>query len=141
MTRNSISVLVAGDDVDRSPQLLCWLRSRGCHCRFASSYRSTCQLIRRIQFDLVICQYQLSDRTAFPLLDLLGGSSATLFFSTRVEDGCLWLPMLERGERRIGTPLVRSSDLIEALDKVLNDTVSSREAGLVPDVALRPSCA
>ena len=141
MARNSISVLLAGDDVARSPKLLRWLHSRGCLCRFASSYRSTCQLIRRIQFDLVICQYQLSDRTAFPLLDLLGGSSATLFFSTRVEDGCLWLPMLEHGERRIGTPLVRSSDLIEALDKVLNDTVSSREAGLLPGVALRPSCA
>ena len=141
MAENSLSVLLAGDDVGQSPKLLRWLHSRGCLCQFASSYRSACQLILRTRFDLVICQYQLSDRTAFPLLDLLGGSSATLFFSTRVEDGCLWLPMLERGERRIGTPLVRSSDLIEALDKVLSDTVKSREAGLQPSVGLRPSCA
>jgi hypothetical protein len=49
--------------------------------------------------------------------------------------------MLERGERRIGTPLVRSSDLIETLDKVLSDTVKSREAGLQPSISLRASCA
>src|SRR5262245_53394405 len=141
MTRNSISVLLAGDDVGQSPKLLRWLHSRGCLCQFASSYRDACHLILRTEFDLVICQYQLPDRTAFPLLDLLGDSSATLFFSARVEDGCLWLPMLERGERRVGTPLVRSSDLMEALDRVLSDTVKSREVGLLPAVGLRASCA
>jgi CheY-like chemotaxis protein len=141
MAKNSISVLLAGDDVGQSPKLLRWLQSRGCSCHFASSYRNVCQLLLHAQFDLVLCQYHLPDRTAFPLLDLLGGSSATLFFSTRVENGSLWLPMLERGERRIGTPLVLSSDLILALDKVLSDTVKSREASLAPAVGLRPSCA
>jgi len=127
MAKNPISVLLAGDDVGHCPKLLRWLESRSCLCQYACSYRNACQLILRTPFELVISQYQLPDRTAFPLLDLLGGSSATLFFSTRVESGSLWLPMLEHGERRIGKPLVRSSDLIEALDKVLSDTLKSRE--------------
>jgi len=127
MAKKSISVLLAGDDVGRCPKLLRWLDSRGCLCEFASSYRNACRLIMRTPFDLVISQYQLPDRTAFPLLDLLAGSAATLLFSTRVENGSLWLPMLEHGERRIGTPLVRSTDLIEALDKMLSDTLKSRE--------------
>jgi hypothetical protein len=49
----------------------------------------------------------------------LSGSPATLFLSTVVESGCLWLPMLERGKRCVGAPLVRSSDFDEALAKAL----------------------
>lgn len=142
MAKNSIFVLLVGDDVGQSRKLLRWLDSRGCLRQFADSYRNACQLILRTKFDLVICQYQLPDRTAFPLLDLLGGSPATLFFSARVESGCLWLPMLVQGERRVGTALLRSSDLVQALDKVLSDTLKSRNLGSVaPSLALRSSWA
>jgi hypothetical protein len=127
MAKKSISVLLAGDDVGHCPKLLRWLDGRRCFCQFALSYRNVCQLILRTRFDLVISQYHLPDRSAFPLLDLLAGSSATLFFSTRVENGFLWLSMLEHGERRIGTPLVRSSELVGALDRVLSETLKSRE--------------
>ena len=68
----------------------------------AQSYRDAFNLVSHTQFDLVLSQYQLPDRTAFPLLDWLVGSSATLFFSTRVEKGFLWLQMLERGKRCVG---------------------------------------
>jgi len=141
MGKKSISVLIAGDEAGHCPKLLRWLRSRGCLCQFASSYRNACQLIVRTRFDLVISQYQLSDRSAFPLVDLLAGSGATLYFSTRVESGSLWLPMLERGERRIGTPLVKSNDLIGALDKVLSDALKSREVeASTLSVGLGSSC-
>jgi hypothetical protein len=69
----------------------------------------------------------LPDRTAFSLLDWLIGSPATLFFSTVVESGCLWLPMLERGKRCVGAPLLRSSDFNEALAKVLGVECRSDE--------------
>jgi CheY-like chemotaxis protein len=122
-----IMVLLVGESVRRSPQLVQWLERRGCNCRFAPSYRDACNVISRRQFDLVLSQYQLPDRTAFPLLDRLVGSPATLFFCARVEDGSLWLKMLDRGNRCVGAPLLRSDDLTEALGTVLDAAVQPSE--------------
>lgn len=119
MDGKPIMVLVAGETAKSFLQLLLWLYERGCRCHFATSYRDACSLISRTQFDLVLSQYQLPDRTAFSLSDWLIGSPATLFLSTVVESGCLWLPMLERGKRCVGAPVLRSSDFNEALAKVL----------------------
>jgi len=113
-------VLVVGKNVKNSLQLLQWLDGRGARCRFAQSYREACLMISSTNFDLVLSEYQLPDRTAFPLLDLLEGSHATLFFGTRVEDGSLWLKMLERGKRSIGVPVLRSNELTLALAAVLD---------------------
>jgi hypothetical protein len=85
------------------------------------------------QFDLVLSQYQLPDRTAFPLLEWLAGSSATLLFSVRVENGFLWLKMLDRGQRCVGAPALRSNALAAALDQALISTVSaSASAAILP---------
>jgi len=74
--------------------------------RFRDVLLGGSHLISRKQFDLVLSQYQLPDRTAFPLLDCFGRIACHSFLSTAVENGCLWLPMLERGERCVGAPLL-----------------------------------
>ena len=129
-----VMVLLVGEAANNSLQLLQWFNRRGCCCQVAQSYRDAFNLVSHTQFDLVLSQYQLPDRTAFPLLDWLVGSSATLFFSTRVEKGFLWLQMLERGKRCVGAAMLQSNALIEALAKLLDaevrsykeDTVDSR---------------
>ena len=120
-----IKVLLVGGTAKNSLGLMSWLYKRGCQCDFATSFRDACNLISHTQFDLVLSQYHLPDRTAFPLLDRLSGSAATLFFSTAVEDGCLWLPMLERGKRCVGAPLLRSSEFTGAVAEVLGVEVTS----------------
>jgi CheY-like chemotaxis protein len=112
-------VLLVGDNAKGSIALLQWLKKRGCLCQTARSYRDACDLISSTPFDLVLSEYQLPDRTAFPLLEWLIKSPATLFFCTRVQDGSLWLKMLERGERCIGTAVLRSNDFVGALDKAV----------------------
>ena len=129
-----VMVLLVGEAASNSLQLLQWFNRRGCRCQVAQSYRDAFNLVSHTQFDLVLSQYQLPDRTAFPLLDWLVGSSATLFFSTHVEKGFLWLQMLERGKRCVGAAMLQSNALIEALAKLLDaevrsykeDTVDSR---------------
>lgn len=120
-----IRVLLIGENARGSLGLLPWLKKQGCLCQLARSYRDACELLSSTQFDLVLSEYQLADRTAFPLLDRLLGSPATLFFSTRVEDGSLWLKMLERGERCVGAPVLRSDDFVAALDKIMAIAPSS----------------
>jgi CheY-like chemotaxis protein len=120
-------ILLVGEVPRSSLELLLWFYERGCRCHFATSYRDACSLISRTQFDLVLSQYRLPDRTAFLLSDRLAGSPATLFLSTVVESGCLWLPMLERGKRCVGAPLLRSNAFNEALAKILGDESRSDE--------------
>ena len=112
-------VLLIGENAKNSSHLLAWLYRKGSSCQFAESYRDACDLIPSTEFDLVLSEYQLPDRTAFPLVDWLEGSSATLFFSTRVEYGSLWLKMLDRGQRCVGAPLMRSGDLMKELAATL----------------------
>lgn len=120
MPAKPIMVLLIGETARSSSNLLEWLQARGSCCQFSRSYGDACPLIRSTQFDLVLSEYALPDRTAFPLLDHLEGSSATLFFSTRGEDGSLWLKMLERGRRCVGAPILRSVDLPQALGRLLD---------------------
>lgn len=127
MRKKPIMVLLVGESARSSSNLLEWLQSRGSCCQFSHSYGDACDLILSTQFDLVLSEYQLPDRTAFPLLDWLEGSSATLFFSTRVEDGAIWLKMLERGKRCVGAPILRSSDLKEVIDSLLQGVVEPQE--------------
>ncbi len=136
MRAKPIMVLLVGETTGSSSNVPEWLElatqltsslGRGTLYQFSRSYGEACELIRSTQFDLVLSEYQLPDRTAFPLLDWLEGSSATLFFSTRVEDGSLWLKMLERGRRCVGAPILRSRDLPKALGTLLEAAVEPSE--------------
>jgi CheY-like chemotaxis protein len=82
-------VLLVGEGAKNSPQLLQWLKDRGCRCQAANSCEDTCNLVSRTQFNLVLSDYQLPDGTAFPLFDRLVESRATLFFFAPVVRGSL----------------------------------------------------
>ena len=119
MDSRGMKVLLVGQTARSSFQLLQLLDDTGCQCRFASTYRDACTLISQTAFDLVISQFELPDRTAYPLLDRLIGSTATLFFSKRVENGCWWLPMLVRGRECVGAHGLRPGEFLDTLGKTL----------------------
>jgi hypothetical protein len=127
MSNNSISMLLVGQNVQRCPELRWWLDNRELRREYAESCHDACSRVSRRQYDLVISEYQLPDRTAFPLLDVLAGSPATLFFSRTLATDFLWLRMLDRGRRCVGAPVVRSSNLHGALDQALHAIGHTRE--------------
>src|ERR1700741_67824 len=99
MSSTLATVLLAGDTSTRSATLRQWSRHLDCNWQFAASFQDACRLMSEREFDLVLCQYELPDRTAFPLLDWLEGSHSTLLFSARARKGTRWLPVIERGKR------------------------------------------
>jgi CheY-like chemotaxis protein len=120
MDSKPFSVLLVGDVTVNSPTLLAWLGSKGFHCELADSCEEACRLIAGKEFDLVLSQYQLRDRTALPLLDGLTGSNATLFFSTASRNESRWLAMIERGARRVGAPVMGTPELTAAIEQLLD---------------------
>jgi len=119
MDSGGIRVLLVGQTARSSFQLVQWLDDRGCQCHFASSCKDACVLVSETPFDLVISQFELPDRTAYPLVDRLLGSTATLFFSKPVENGCWWLPMLIRGRECVGSHGLRPGEFLDTLGKTL----------------------
>jgi CheY-like chemotaxis protein len=119
-------VLLVGEGAKNSPQLLQWLKDRGCRCQAVKSCEDACNLVSRTQFNLVLSDYELPDGTAFPLLVQLVGSPATLFFFAPVARGSLCVEMLDRGQRCIGKPVFLSDALTGALARVLDAAPESR---------------
>src|SRR4029077_12513520 len=114
MSSTPTTVLLASDTTTRSTMLRKCSPHLDCYWQFASSFEDACRLMSRREFDLVLCQYELPDRTAFPLLDWLEGSRSTLFLSTRAGRGSRWLPVIERGKRCLDRPLLQTKDLPDA---------------------------
>ena len=71
MRHNSISMLLVGQTVQRCRELHWWLDNRELRYEYAEFCNDARSRISRTQFDLVISEYQLPDRTALPLLDVL----------------------------------------------------------------------
>ena len=129
MSRTPATVLLAGNTTARSATLWKWLGQRGCNCQFAASFQDACRLMSQKEFDLVLCQYELPDRTAFPLLDWLEGSRSTLLFSAKAGRGRRWLPMIERGKRYLNRPLLQTTDLPYALGNMVDGPLGSDAKG------------
>ena len=119
MNNTPATVLLAGDIATRSSTLRKWSCQLDCYWQFASSFEDACRLMSQKEFDLVLCQYDLRDRTAFPLLDWLEGSHSTLLFAARAGRGSRWLTMIERGQRCLDRPLLQTKDLPNTLGSVL----------------------
>ena len=114
-------ILLVGEAAESSLQLTHWLEKRGCKCRFASSCKEACRLISGIKFDFVLSHFEPPDRTAYPLLERLIGSATTLFYSTRIENGCLWLPALAKGRRWPSAKVLRPNEFAVVLGRALED--------------------
>jgi CheY-like chemotaxis protein len=133
MRDGSISVLLVGENLRHCPDLHRWLDKERLRWEYAESYQDACSRISRRPFDLVISEYQLPDRTALPLLDVLAGSPATLFFFRVLENDFLWLLMLDRGRRCVGAPILRSRNLHGALDRVSCTIETTRQLDNLAD--------
>ena len=135
MNSTPTTVLLAGDTAARSATLRKWLCRRGCYCQFATSFQDACRLMSQREFDLVLCQYELPDRTAFPLLDWLEGSRSTLLFSAKAgRSSSRWLPVIERGKRCLDRPLLQTTDLPNALGNMVDGPIGGDAMGTAVSV-------
>jgi len=101
------------------------LEKRGCECRVAHSNHDGARLFREHPFDLVLC---CGSRDGIePLVTSIVGSSASLYRSHRVEDGCWWLPAVLRGEPCAGAPAFQPGEFMKVLDQMV-DSFRSMDA-------------
>lgn len=119
--------LLLGENSQGSSHLTKLLTGQGCLCEFANSYEQACSALTRDPFDLVLSPMRLRENSIFPLVSLLEGSGATLFYFQLVEDGCWWLPALRFGRRCFGSYALRPSEFTAVLKEIIGE-VRMRQA-------------
>ena len=124
------AVLLVGDTPARSTTVRKWLRKTGCSFCVATCYEGARSWLTQTHFDLVLCNYQLVDRTAFPLLDWLEGSSSSLIFCSKRGRESRWLPVIEHGDRRLDRQLLGAKNLTSALESILADRPRQGSGGI-----------
>ena len=130
MNDTGAAVLLVGDTPARSTTVRKWLRKMGCSFCVATCYEGARSWLTQTHFDLVLCNYQLVDRTAFPLLDWLEGSSSSLIFCSKPGRESRWLPVIEHGERRLDRRFLSARNLTSALECILAGRARQGSGGI-----------
>ena len=112
-------VLLVGSRFTQGSALLERLSSNGCACTVARTLTDAIADLRAAPFDYTLSEMRLPEGSALPLLALLEGTPATLFFFVSVHNGCWWLPALARGRRVWGRPALRPAEFAQALASLL----------------------
>jgi DNA-binding response OmpR family regulator len=130
MKDKSAAVLLVGETAARSTTVRKWLSKMGCSFCVVTCFEGARSWLTQMHFDLVLCNYQLVDRTAFPLLDWLEGSPSSLIFCSKRGRESRWLPVIEHGERRLDRQLLGARNLTSALESILAGRARQGSGGI-----------
>ena len=134
MEQEAIRVLLIRETEHGCSNLRRKLESRGCHCRFGSSFLEAAELFGKNSFHLVISTipFHQYDQLLIKLSEL----PSTVFQCCQVEDGYWWLPLVRHGEECLGQPALRAGEFLAAFDQIVAEIrplVQSRFAGKLVD--------
>lgn len=114
-----LKVLLVGECASPHSHIAQRLATWDVDCQFANSYSEACELFKHHAFRLVISGTSPKDDSA-SLIPLLEGCPTTLFCSYPIEDSCLWIRVLDKGNVCWDAPALRPSDFGQLLRRVLN---------------------
>lgn len=123
MLHNVIHVLLLGKSAHAFTYLAHWLGNRGCLCLFATSIAEAAGILSKERCDIVLTT--IAPHGDANLLESLGESQSSLYYSHMVENDCLWLPVVENGENCLGAPAQRPREFTRKLDQLLRDKASN----------------
>ena len=119
MSAASPKIFLVGKGFTPGSAFLERLCGSGCECAVASGLDEARTALSGTQFDVVLSEMSLLDGSAFPLIGLLEGTPATLFFCVGVRDGCWWLPAIARGRKTWGQAALRPAEFAQELAVLL----------------------
>lgn len=132
MNADGIRVLLLGDIPLGASLLLRRSEQPGCRCWFAVSSDEGLALSKQRAFQLVINTGSLGKANI--MLNGVDGTNCDVCATYPVEDGCLWLQLMDRGRRCFGGPALRPSEFAAVLDHLLHtsDSEGGASAQVVP---------
>jgi hypothetical protein len=126
MSADGVNVLLLGESAKGPSSLLRRLENWGCDCSFATSTEEAVALFHHHAFRLILSTLPLHRLNR--LLDQLGESDCTVFFTCPVEDGCWWVPLVRHGQKCLGTPALLPSEFAELLPRLVKEIATEGSA-------------
>jgi DNA-binding NtrC family response regulator len=94
-------------------------------------------VLKMFRLDAVLSEENLPDGRGYDLADAVAQQSSTLLVSVALSESCLWLPVIERGERSLGQRAVTPEMLGFEVETILSGAhhTANRDAlsGAHPD--------
>ena len=113
------NVLLVGKSANEYSLLEQRLTNWGGKCRFAISRQEARKLLIEEAIGLVISEMNLVDGSALRLMPLLENSPTSLYSFHPTSNGCLWIPMVEKGKICWGAPTLRPGEFALFLRRTL----------------------
>ena len=133
---NTPRVLLLRDEPTGCFSLVDWLQQSGYKCQIATSPREAVALLGKAHFHVVLSEFSVSVGNTHRLISQVTGSAASLFFRLEMEDGCLWLPAVVRGQDCWGTSAMRPKEFHPVLKELLRQMPSGTPQNSCQDSAV-----
>ncbi len=119
MSAIGMRILVVGKASRGTNLILSRLASNGWGSQTAETLREAEVLMRTFRFDLVLATESLPDGPAYAMTQTVARRDGTLLVAIALSESCLWLPVVERGVRVLGTRALNAEGLENEAQKIL----------------------
>jgi hypothetical protein len=112
-------ILVVGTPSRGTQSILSRLAICGWGSRTVETLREAETLVNTFRFDVVLATESLPDGRAYAMTQMIARRSGTLIVAIALSESCLWLPVVEQGERVLGRRALNPEQLERELEKIL----------------------
>jgi DNA-binding response OmpR family regulator len=137
MSPVAMRILVVGKPCGSTAATLSRLALEGWVADTAEDVAKARSVLKMFRLDVVLSEENLPDGRGYDLADTVAQQSSTLLVSVALSESCLWLPVIERGERSLGRRAVTPEMLEFELETILSGAhhAANRDvhAGAHPD--------
>lgn len=127
-------ILVVGTPSRATQSILSRLASCGWGSRTVETLREAEALANTFRFDLVLATESLPDGRAYAMTQMMARGGGTLIVAIALSESCLWLPVVEKGERVLGTRALNSEQFEREAEKILRANDPQQLRTLAADV-------
>jgi DNA-binding response OmpR family regulator len=120
MSPVAMRILVVGKPCGSTAATLSRLALDGWVADTAENVAKAKSVLKMFRLDAVLSDENLPDGRGYDLADAVAQQWSTLLVSVALSESCLWLPVIERGERRLGQRAVTPEMLGFELETILS---------------------
>jgi PleD family two-component response regulator len=127
MAAIAIRILVVGEHSASTKAIVARLAARRWGARYVGTRREAQEVLGTFQFDVVLAAEELPDGRGYDLGNVLDHRRETLFVGVALSDTCLWLPVIEHGERVLGQRALNATMAEVGLEVLLSARERERQ--------------
>jgi hypothetical protein len=131
-TASAVRVLIVGPTTSSTNSILKKLAQAGWGSHAVDGAHEAETVLKTIRFKVVLSSEKLPDGTGYELAPLIARQGGSLFVGVTLSETCLWLPVIERGERSLGKRAMNPTMLETEVSEVLR-ALKAREPGAPKD--------